>query len=407
MDTGTAKSAVPEFTKPYKHILTLSEALLFAPGGPFANVAANDQSIIRANNRKAIDRILYESGGLTKQEISERLSLSLPTVTGILQDMQDDGLILTRQEQAAGAGRPPVKYSLDRHAHAFVSVVLEKKYIRLLVTDAFCEALLEQKHGLEYSDTPEYWDKLCETALSAIYNAGTRPGYVVGINLLMRCHVDPVNFCIQGDKDFPCASFDMERMEKALGFSVYVNNIHDAAAYHLGQEMDGGNLCYVNLSEDITSVMIAGKRVFRTQSGAPGAAGHITLVPMGRKCPCGKTGCARAYCSTDVFEAVYGETVEVFVDRLEEGRIGSTRIVFWHEYLSFLANFLANQSCTFQMPVFLGGRLAACMGAAAELLKKLVDEYLAAPGAGILHIVQRDEDLALMGGIRILFHNYI
>ena len=67
MDAHKRQPGEPAFIKPYKHVLTLSENLLFAPGGPFSRMTANDQSLIRVNNRKAMDRLLYENDGLTKQ----------------------------------------------------------------------------------------------------------------------------------------------------------------------------------------------------------------------------------------------------------------------------------------------------------------------------------------------------
>lgn len=398
----------PEFKKPYKHVLTLSEELLFRPGGPFAEESGNDQSTIRANNRKAMDRLLYASEGLTKQELAEALSLSLPTVSGILQDMQEDGIIETRFDQTTGQGRPPVKYLLDRHAHAFVSIVIKGECVRILVTDAFCSKLLERRCEIPYLDSAEYWRELSALILASILDAGTKPKSVVGVNLLFPNPVDPVKFEVYSREDFPTTCFSVEKLESLLEISVYVNSVYDAVAFELGHGKSGdGNLCYVNVSDKISSVMIAGRRVFRTQGSAPGDAGHLILVPMGRRCKCGKTGCVEAYCSLDIFSAVYGESVETFVSRLNEGIQGSTRIVFWHEYLTFLANFLANQSFTFRMPVFLGGRLAECMGGAVHLLKTLVDEYLATPGSGVLHIVDGEEDLALQGGARIIYHNYI
>ena len=73
-----------------------------------------------------------------------------------------------------------------------------------------------------------------------------------------------------------------------------------------------------------------------------GEFGHMILVPGGKKCYCGKQGCADAYCAASVLTDDTKETLEQFMKKVEEQDGQAVKV--WKEYLNNLAILISNEN---------------------------------------------------------------
>ena len=65
-------------------------------------------SDVRANNRKRVVNTLFREGPMTKQELALRLDISLPTVTLLLKEITEKGLVTKGEVLSSTGGRKPV-----------------------------------------------------------------------------------------------------------------------------------------------------------------------------------------------------------------------------------------------------------------------------------------------------------
>ena len=84
-------------------------------------------------------------------------------------------------------------------------------------------------------------------------------------------------------------------------FSVPATIDSDANAAALAEARFGAgrgieDVVYLTMSTGVGAGVIAGGRIVRGAFGAAGEAGHMAIVPEGRRCACGLTGCFEAYC---------------------------------------------------------------------------------------------------------------
>jgi glucokinase len=98
-------------------------------------------------------------------------------------------------------------------------------------------------------------------------------------------------------KNFPLKSV----LSQALG-GVDVVLEDDANCGAVGEASVGGpgmlsNLVYVTLSTGIGMGSVAGGRLMVGAHGYAGELGHVTVIPGGRPCGCGRQGCLEAYAS--------------------------------------------------------------------------------------------------------------
>jgi len=99
-----------------------------------------------------------------------------------------------------------------------------------------------------------------------------------------------------GLRDAPLAALLARELRKP----VHLENDARAAAYGeyaAGAGMGCHSMVIVTIGTGIGSGIIVNGKIHRGFNGAAGELGHTVIVPGGRVCPCGKKGCAEAYCS--------------------------------------------------------------------------------------------------------------
>lgn len=101
-------------------------------------------------------------------------------------------------------------------------------------------------------------------------------------------------------------------LESALGIPVVVENDANAAA--LGEQWLGAgrgvrSMLFITLGTGVGGGIILDNRIWHGADGMAGEVGHITLVPDGRKCGCGNTGCLETYASAPGIVKSYWEAL--------------------------------------------------------------------------------------------------
>jgi glucokinase len=97
-------------------------------------------------------------------------------------------------------------------------------------------------------------------------------------------------------RDAPVA----DRIADRIGLPVVVEHDANAAALaerHFGAASGAGTVVFIALGTGIGSALLVDGRLYRGAFGVAPELGHLCVVPDGRPCPCGKSGCWERYCS--------------------------------------------------------------------------------------------------------------
>ena len=89
-------------------------------------------------------------------------------------------------------------------------------------------------------------------------------------------------------------------LEERLGVPVRLEHDANSAAwgeYRLGAARGAETWVYFAVGTGIGATLMTGGEIYRGAYGTAPEFGHITVVPGGRPCPCGKLGCLERYCS--------------------------------------------------------------------------------------------------------------
>ena len=104
-------------------------------------------------------------------------------------------------------------------------------------------------------------------------------------------HIATMGFC-----DVPIKSM----LEKALNLPVFLENDANCAALAeslIGAGKGAESLAYVTISTGIGCGITVDGKILSGAFSSAGEVGHLTIVPDGKECPCGKKGCLELYSS--------------------------------------------------------------------------------------------------------------
>ena len=115
---------------------------------------------VRNANRDHILQIIRENGMLTKKDISLKLNLSLATVTSLIRELLDEGLIEAGKVSDSTGGRKPVLYQPVADARMSLGIALSRHHIRMVLANWNQKVFKTESFKIPYEDTEAYWAEL-------------------------------------------------------------------------------------------------------------------------------------------------------------------------------------------------------------------------------------------------------
>jgi glucokinase len=103
-----------------------------------------------------------------------------------------------------------------------------------------------------------------------------------------------------------------DQLEKTLDIPVFLENDANAAA--LGEQWHGAgqgirSMILLTLGTGVGGGIILDNKIWHGADGMAGEIGHMTLIPDGRPCTCGNTGCLEMYASARGIVQSYREAL--------------------------------------------------------------------------------------------------
>lgn len=99
----------------------------------------------------------------------------------------------------------------------------------------------------------------------------------------------------------------------------------------------------------------------------------MILHPQGKKCYCGKKGCADVYCSVNALTDTKTKNLDEFMQKLKDGdKECKTK---WRKYIDNLAILISNLRMAYDMDVILGGDVGGWLQEYMMVLGEQVRQY--------------------------------
>lgn len=244
--------------------------------------------------KKKIIHYYIANGDATIAELCKEMNLSIPTVTKLIGELQDDGYILDFGKQDTNGGRKPSVYGLNPMSGYFLGVDVLPDRLNLGVVDFKGDKVrIEENIPYKLENTPSALEQLCTSIDDFITSLHIVREKILSIGVNISGRVNPISgysYSIFYFEEKPLSQI----LEERLCIKVYIEN--DTRAMIYGEYMKGvvkgeKNILFINMSWGLGLGIIIDGKVYYGKSGFSGELGHFCLFDNEILCHCGKKGC--------------------------------------------------------------------------------------------------------------------
>jgi N-acetylglucosamine repressor len=281
-------------------------------------IRRGDRQLMVEMNRNLVLNVL-RTGAASRADVVRTTGLSPATVSLIVSELIETGLVNEVGEGKSSGGRPPLVLRLDDERNYVVGVKLMRHVISLAVTDLRAEVLYSELVELGPAEvTGETPDAVLESLSAAVETVITKAGlgldHVVGIGVGLAGLVEADSGVCRyspsfGWTDVPVAG----PVSKRLGRPVLVDNDVNTltvAEQWFGRGHGVDNFIVVTVGEGVGAGIVVDGRLYRGARGAAGEIGHLRLDGDDILCRCGGRGCLEAVSSDGAVRRYLAEALE-------------------------------------------------------------------------------------------------
>lgn len=265
------------------------------------NEAGTKKAILRNRRMSYFLSEIWNAGSISRSRLGEITGLALPSVTRLVQDLKETGVIIEVDKGASSGGRQPSLLRINPDKGVVFGIDLSGIELRGAILDAANQCLFviqEPFSGVQPEVLREQIFGLCRKLIAnpVITN---RP--ILGIGISIPGTVDIENGVIRDSSNLHLKNYPIaEILEEEFRIPVIIE--HDTLAAALAEKYYGAgrgasDLIYVIVSAGIGTGVILNNELYRGSTGMAGELGHVIMERGGQVCACGKHGCLEALAS--------------------------------------------------------------------------------------------------------------
>jgi predicted NBD/HSP70 family sugar kinase len=278
-------------------------------------------------NRNLVFNVL-RTGAVSRADVVRTTGLSPATVSAIVSELIDGGLVNEIGQGKSRGGRPPLVLRINDERNYAVGLKLMARGVFVVVTDIRAEVLYAEMVELDWApvsgdstltarergDNPaSVLDRICLAIEEAAERAGVGMEKVAGIGIGLPGLVDTeTGICRYSPtfqwRDVPVAV----PIAKRLGRNVLADNDVNAltvAEQWFGRGHGVDDFVVVSVGEGVGAGIVVRGNVYRGADGAAGEIGHLPVSGETLPCRCGRRGCLEAVSSDKAVRTYVAEAV--------------------------------------------------------------------------------------------------
>lgn len=331
---------------------------------------------VKKLNKNRIFRLIYNSDKISRQEIADRLGLSLPTVNQNLKMLMEDGLIEYVGNFTSTGGRRAQAITINNNARKAISVNIKTDYINVDVVGLKGQIIYSMAVKAHFSKSSAYIEKLTDVVRHAVDYVGADADDILGVGITVPGILDDEKQILISAPPLKAKNYDFTRLISAIDYPVVVMNDARAEAYadHWFNGKSEDEKIYIMLGEGVGGAYINASAIRNGVHNRGGEFGHMVIHPGGKQCLCGKKGCFEAYVSEKVLSSELDMTLDNFFELAAQGNKNNSNVL--DEYMDNLALGINNIYTMMDCDIVLGGTVAPYLKQYDNSIKeRLVNDY--------------------------------
>jgi predicted NBD/HSP70 family sugar kinase len=257
--------------------------------------------LARHANRGAVLDSVRRISPTSVGQIAEEVHLSRATVTSIVSEMLQSGLLEDAGQADSTGGRRPALLRFRSDARLAIGVVALDGEIVCVLTDLDGQIL--KRHVLPWDgrSAEDMLRAVIEGASALVAGIARERIVALGLGLPGVIQADSGAILCCTSMGWYGPPIDARRIvEAALGWPTYVANrsrIASLGEIHAGVGRGASSLLYVYLGRGVVAGIVLNEEIYAGASSNAGELGHSSIVADGPLCHCGNRGCVELYAS--------------------------------------------------------------------------------------------------------------
>ncbi|TAN00567.1 MAG: ROK family protein [Chitinophagaceae bacterium] len=238
---------------------------------------------------------LYFHESQSCAELSAGMRKSIPVVTRFVNELIEEGYVVTKGYAPSSGGRRPLNYSLKNDNGFIVAVAMDQLFTRIVILDLANNHVADAETvELDLHHTVNALELLAKAIRRYIEKSGITKSKIIGVGIGMPGFInvgEGINYTFF-DQNMKVSHRSF--LEKEIGLPVCMDNdssLTALAEWMFGPARNRKNALIVNIGWGTGLGMIMNGQLFRGDAGYAGEFSHIPLSDNGILCECGKRGC--------------------------------------------------------------------------------------------------------------------
>jgi len=263
-------------------------------------------SHIREKNARTVLRLMRDLQPISRLHLAKHSRMSIATVTRIVSDLLENGIVQEIGPADTERGRKPVLLKINEQGRLVVGVRLDTRTTLIGLVDLAGNVLAKEEIETQSENGPRLTFQRIKAVIDRLLDQRhARPEKVLGYGFtlpgLVRKESSFVDVSVALGWE-PC-SFKPILQEVFGKDKVSIDGLSETLAqeeYYFGWpelRQPGNSVMFMFVGEGVSAILMIDGKLFRGHSGDSGDIGHIPALQGGPLCRCGNRGCLEALVS--------------------------------------------------------------------------------------------------------------
>ncbi|TCI49916.1 ROK family transcriptional regulator [Exiguobacterium sp. SH5S13] len=250
---------------------------------------------MRTYNRSLILRLIRLHQPVSRVELAKATNLTKPTISNIVNELKEEGLVNERELGVSSGGRRPIMLELAASDRFVIGIDATQRKLHGVVTNIHGELLDEAWHDERFDTNEEFIDAIVTLYIQL---AGKTSGDVIGLGVSVHGMVEAGAGMVLFAPRFHLHDIPLKReLEARLKQNVFVENDVRTLALgelYFGEAIGIDEFFYVYAGYGIGGAYVHGGELIDGEHHIAGEIGHMRIMLDGPICSCGNRGCLEA-----------------------------------------------------------------------------------------------------------------
>ena len=267
---------------------------------------------LRRENRAAVLWSLYFSQPGTRQDLSAATGLSAASVTNVIRELLNEGIVVEAGSVDSDGGRPRVMLEVNPDHGYVIGADIGETRVRVELFDL----AMRERAKADFPLNPREHDvdvvvaSILSGLDSVLTESGIEPAAVLGVGVGIPGIVEQRPEALVHGQTYGWEAVPIERLLRAgTDLPLHIENgakTMGQAELWFGAGRGARNAVVALIGSGVGASLISGGTTYRGATSSAAEWGHTTVMVDGRKCRCGSAGCLEAYVGAQAILERYG-----------------------------------------------------------------------------------------------------